>query len=87
VVENVMAVRVVVEKPLPRAVREEPPPPTHVPFTAKQPPVRLNPTLEVEVAWPWIERPESVVVPKPPPAMEKAAVEVVAVPATVVVER
>ncbi len=31
----------------------------------KHPPLRLNPTLDVEVAWPVMLRPDSVVVPKP----------------------
>jgi hypothetical protein len=68
-------------------VPEPPPPEIQLPPIAKQPPVRLKPTFEVEVAWPLIARPVTVVVPKPEPAIEKAAVEVVAVPATVVVER
>jgi len=39
--------------------------PTHVPFTAKQPPVIFHPTLDVDVALPEMFRPERVVVPKP----------------------
>ncbi len=37
----------------------------HVPLIAKHPPVRLNPTLDVDVAWPEMFRPDSVVVPNP----------------------
>ena len=37
----------------------------HVLLIAKHPPVRLNPTLDVEVAEPAIVRPDSVVVPNP----------------------
>ncbi len=40
-------------------------PPTQTPPIAKQPPERLIPTFEVEVAEPEMVRPESVVVPKP----------------------
>ena len=39
--------------------------PTHTPFTAKHPVVIFHPTFDVEVAWPIILNPESVVVPKP----------------------
>jgi hypothetical protein len=47
-----------------------------------------NPTLDVEVACaPEIARPRIVVVPKPLPETVRALVDVVAVPATVVVER
>jgi hypothetical protein len=56
----------------------EPEPPTHVPEIAKQPAVMLTPTFEVVVACPTMSRPRSVVVPKPSPAMDSAAVEVVA---------
>ena len=42
-----------------------------LPEIAKQPPVRLSPTLEVEVALPEMLRPLSVVVPKPVPEMDK----------------
>ena len=49
--------------------------------------VILNPTFDVVVAWPEMLRPRSVVVPNPPPAISRAEIEVVAVPATVVVER
>ena len=51
------------------------PPPTHVPLTAKQPPERLKPTFEVEVAEPFTVRPESVVVPKPEAEVERAVEE------------
>ena len=57
-----------------------------VPEIAKHPAVVLKPTLEVEVAWPLMFKPLTVVVPKPPRATSSAEVEVVAVPATVVVE-
>ena len=66
---------------------ESPYVPIHVPFTAKHPAVMFHPTLEVEVAWPEILRPRTVVVPKPVPETVRADVDVVAVPATVVVER
>jgi hypothetical protein len=46
----------------------------------------LNPTLDVDVAKPEMFRPRRVVVPNPPSAISRAAVDVVAVPATVVVE-
>jgi hypothetical protein len=59
----------------------------HVPLIAKQPFVRLNPTLDVEVAWPLIFKPSTVVVPKPEPEIVRADVDVVAVPAIVVVDR
>src|SRR3990167_8184567 len=39
----------------------------HVLLMAKHPPVRFQPTSEVEVALPVMVRPESVVVPKPVP--------------------
>ena len=42
-----------------------------VPEMAKQPPERLKPTFEVEVALPEMVRPESVVVPKPVPETER----------------
>ena len=58
----------------------------HVPPIAKHPPVRLKPTLDVEVAWPEMFRPRTVVVPKPPSAISNADIDVVAVPATVVDE-
>jgi hypothetical protein len=57
----------------------------HVLLIAKHPPVRLNPTSDVEVAWPEMFRPERVVVPNPDPDIVRADVDVVAVPATVVV--
>lgn len=41
------------------------PPPRHVPLIAKHPPVRLKPTLDVDVAWPEMFKPDRVVVPKP----------------------
>ncbi len=47
----------------------------------------LNPTFDVDVANPEMFRPERVVVPKPEPDIENAEVDVVAVPATVVVEK
>ncbi len=62
------------------------PPPRHVPLIAKHPPVRLKPTFDVEVAWPMMFNPLTVVVPKPPNAISNADVDVVAVPATVVDE-
>ena len=46
----------------------------------------LNPTLDVEVAWPEMLRPRRVVVPKPPRATSRREIDVVAVPATVVEE-
>ncbi len=46
----------------------------------------LKPTLEVEVASAEMFRPRTVVVPKPSPAISSAEIDVVAVPATVVVE-
>ncbi len=49
--------------------------------------VMRRPTLEVEVAKPFTVRPVRVVVPKPEPEMVSADVDVVAVPATVVVDR
>ena len=42
-----------------------------LPPTAKQPEVRLNPTFEVLVALPAIEKPLTVVVPNPFPATDK----------------
>ncbi len=36
-----------------------------LPLIAKHPPVRLKPTLDVDVAWPEMFKPDSVVVPKP----------------------
>ena len=62
-------------------------PPTHVPLIAKQPDVIFSPTLEVEVACPEILSPARVVVPKPLPDIENADVDVVADPATVVVDK
>ena len=59
----------------------------HVPLIAKHPPVRLKPTLDVDVAWPEMFKPDSVVVPKPEPEIVRADVDVVAVPASVVVAR
>lgn len=47
------------------AVTDPDAPPMHVPPIEKHPPVRLNPTFDVEVAEPFIFRPESVVVPNP----------------------
>ena len=47
----------------------------------------MNPTLAVVVAWPIILSPLTVVVPKPEPDIVRAEVVVVAVPATVVVDR
>ena len=41
------------------------PDPIHVLLIAKHPPVRLNPTFDVDVADPEIVNPESVVVPNP----------------------
>ena len=49
-------------------------PPRHVLFTEKQPPVRLNPTLEVEVAKPLMVRPLKVVVPNPVEEIENGTV-------------
>jgi hypothetical protein len=47
----------------------------------------LNPTLAVVLARPTMLSPRIVVVPKPPPAISRAEIEVVAfVPPTVVVE-
>ncbi len=54
----------------------------HVPPIAKHPPVRLNPTFEVDVAWPMIFKPRTAVVPKPLPEIVRAAVDVVAVEPT-----
>lgn len=54
--------------------------PTQLPEIAKHPLVILNPTLDVEVANPEMVRPLRVVVPKPPPAISNAEMEVVAVP-------
>ena len=51
-------------------------PPTHVPFTEKQPVVMLKPTSLVEVADPVMFSPVSVVVPKPVPAMENGTLAV-----------
>ena len=56
------------------------------PEMAQQPVVMFEPTLEVEVAWPITFNPRIVVVPKPERAISRAEVDVVAVPATVVVE-
>ena len=59
-------------------VREDPPlPVTQVPLIAKQPVVMLKPTFDVEVAWPMILNPLTVVVPKPPSATSNIDVEVV----------
>jgi hypothetical protein len=58
-----------------------------LPFIAKHPPERLMPTFDVVVACPTMFNPLTVVVPKPEPAISKAEIDVVAVPATVVVER
>ena len=71
--------RVVNGKAEPEVIQEPP--------MAKQPAVMLYPTLEVEVAWPMIFKPRMVVVPKPVPEISSAEIEVVAVPAIVVVER
>ena len=57
------------------------------PETAKHPPERFTPTLDVEVACPIIFNPLIVVVPNPLPEISKAEIDVVAVPAIVVVER
>ena len=46
-----------------------------------------SPTLEVEVAEAEIDRPESVVVPKPEPEIVRDDVVVVERPSTVVVEK
>ena len=46
-----------------------------LPPIAKQPAVRFNPTFEVEVAEPRIERPVTVVVPKPVPETVSAEEE------------
>ena len=62
-------------------------PPTHVILIAKQPFVILKPTLDVEDARAEMFRPIRVVVPYPDPEMERAETDVVAKPATVVVER
>ena len=59
---------------------------TQVPLMAKQPAERLMPTLDVDVAWPEIFNPRTVVVPKPSPAISRAEMDVVDVPSTVVVE-
>lgn len=56
-------------KAWPKDAPPPPPPEIQTPFTAKHPSVRLKPTLEVEVAEPSMVRPESVVVPKPLPAI------------------
>ena len=66
---------------------EDVPPVIHVPLIAKHPFVRLKPTLDVDVAWPVIFKPSTVVVPNPDPEIVRADVDVVAVPATVVVDR
>ena len=58
-----------------------------LPPIAKHPAVMLYPTFDVEVAWPEMFRPRSVVVPKPVPEISRAEIDVVAVPAIVVVER
>ncbi len=47
----------------------------HDPLIAKHPPVRLNPTFDVDVAEPEMLRPESVVVPKPVADTERSVVE------------
>jgi hypothetical protein len=60
--------------------------PVHVPFRAKHPVVIFTPTFDVEVAKPAMFNPLTVVVPKPERAISSADVDVVAVPATVVVE-
>ena len=59
----------------------------HVEEIAKHPVVMLYPTFDVEVAWPEMFNPLTVVVPKPLPEISKAEMEVVASPATVVVEK
>ena len=46
----------------------------------------MKPTLDVDVARPEMFRPRSVVVPKPPSAISRAGIDVVELPATVVVE-
>jgi hypothetical protein len=61
-------------------------PDIQLPLIAKHPDVMLNPTLDVDVAWPIIFKPLIVVVPNPPSAISNADVDVVAVPATVVDE-
>ena len=71
----------------PTEVTDPAPVPAHTPFTAKHPVVILNPTFDVDVAWPEILSPLTVVVPNPPPAISKAEIDVVALPATVVVEK
>ena len=48
--------------------------------------VKLNPTLEVEVAKPDMFKPRKVVVPKPLPAISRAEMEVVACETDVEVE-
>jgi hypothetical protein len=77
VVENVIAVCVVVAYPLPRAVS----PPSvdadrHVPEIAKHPLVMLNPTLDVDVAKPEMFRPDRVVVPNPVDAIDREGIVV-----------
>ncbi len=54
----------------------------HTPPIAKQPPERLKPTFEVEVAEPLIVRPERVVVPKPVLETERSVVEALLRPFT-----
>ena len=55
----------------PWSVQFEDPLPMHVSLIAKQPPVKFNPTFDVDVEEPEMVRPESVVVPKPSPATDK----------------
>ena len=63
------------------------PPLIHSPDIAKHPPLKLIPTFDVEVAWPEMFRPLTVVVPNPVPDISRAEIEVVAVPAKVVVAK
>ncbi len=58
-----------------------------MPPIAKHPMLKLMPTFEVVVAWPEILRPLTVVVPKPVPEISRADIELVAVPAIVVVAK
>jgi hypothetical protein len=63
------------ERPTEVTVPEPLPLPTHVPDTAKHPAVMLNPTFDVEVAWPMMFNPAMVVVPKPSVEMERRLVD------------